>query len=203
MRSPCSRMIARKRSRAPASLRAGPCSVSTKPSSEASGVRSSWLALATKSTRIRSVTRCSLRSSKVSSTGRRTPSLPSAAIWMRKVRSTGTRSISSITWRPPCRETPSIASIRSGSRITSVSSRPFSSAGIRARIAGLSAWATPCASSSSAADPIASTSACVVAARGSTAPGMGNLDTDGTGGSGAGGRPFLMAGAAPVNSLRR
>ena len=44
----------------PASFRAGPCSVSMKPSSEASGVRSSWLALATKSTRISSSRRASV-----------------------------------------------------------------------------------------------------------------------------------------------
>ena len=54
MRRPCSRMMARNRSRALASSRAEPCSVSMKPSSEASGVRNSWLALAMKSTRMRS-----------------------------------------------------------------------------------------------------------------------------------------------------
>ena len=54
IRVACSFMMARKRSRAGASLRAGPCNVSMKPDSEASGVRSSWLALATKSDRISS-----------------------------------------------------------------------------------------------------------------------------------------------------
>jgi hypothetical protein len=44
-------MTGRKRSRAAASSRAGPSSVSMNPISVASGVRSSWLALATKSAR--------------------------------------------------------------------------------------------------------------------------------------------------------
>ena len=61
-------MMARKRSRAGASLRAEPCSVSMKPDSEASGVRSSWLALATKSARISSTRRSGVRSRRVSST---------------------------------------------------------------------------------------------------------------------------------------
>ncbi len=43
-----------------ASLRAGPRSVSMKPAIEASGVRSSWLALAMKSARMRSIRRASL-----------------------------------------------------------------------------------------------------------------------------------------------
>ena len=58
MREACVFMMARKRPRACASSRAVPCSVSMKPESAASGVRSSWLALATKSARISS-TRCS------------------------------------------------------------------------------------------------------------------------------------------------
>ena len=57
MRVACARMMPRKRSRAAASSLAGPCSVSMKPDSAASGVRSSWLALATKSTRISSTRR--------------------------------------------------------------------------------------------------------------------------------------------------
>ena len=47
------------------SLRAGPSSVSMKPVSEASGVRSSWLALATKSARMRAMASRSETSSKV------------------------------------------------------------------------------------------------------------------------------------------
>ena len=42
-------MMPRNFSRAASSSFAGPCSVSMKPSTEASGVRNSWLALATKS----------------------------------------------------------------------------------------------------------------------------------------------------------
>ena len=45
-------MIGRNRSRAPVSSLAVPCSVSMKPRNEASGVLSSWLALAMKSARI-------------------------------------------------------------------------------------------------------------------------------------------------------
>ena len=55
MRSACWRMRPRNRVRAASSLRAAPCMVSMKPDSEASGVRSSWLALATKSARMRSI----------------------------------------------------------------------------------------------------------------------------------------------------
>ena len=49
IRSACNAINFRKRVRALASSRAGPCSVSTKARREASGVRSSWLALAMKS----------------------------------------------------------------------------------------------------------------------------------------------------------
>ena len=57
IRVACVCMMPRKRSRALASSLAGPCSVSMKPDSAASGVRSSWLALATKSARISSTRR--------------------------------------------------------------------------------------------------------------------------------------------------
>ena len=57
MRSACSAMMPRKRSRAPASSRAGPRRVSMKPARPAIGVLSSWLALATKSARMRSARR--------------------------------------------------------------------------------------------------------------------------------------------------
>jgi hypothetical protein len=67
MRRACPSMMPRKRSRAEGSSRAGPCSVSMKPDNAASGVRSSWLALATKSTRICSTRRYGVRSRKVSS----------------------------------------------------------------------------------------------------------------------------------------
>ncbi len=68
IRCACWRMMSRKRSRAAGSLRAGPCRVSTKPSSDASGVRSSWLALATKSVRMASRRRADVRSRKNSTT---------------------------------------------------------------------------------------------------------------------------------------
>ena len=94
MRCACWRMMSRKRSRATASFRAGPCSVSTKPSSDAKGVRNSWLALATKSVRIASSRRADVRSRK----NRTTPDLASLSsacdrsgpIWTSKVRSLGT-----------------------------------------------------------------------------------------------------------------
>ena len=57
MRSACSAMMPRKRSRAAASSRAGPRRVSMKPARPAIGVLSSWLALATKSARMRSARR--------------------------------------------------------------------------------------------------------------------------------------------------
>ena len=71
-------MMTRKRSRACASSRAGPCRVSMKPESDASGVRSSWLALATKSARISSTRRSGVRSWKVISTRSR-PARPASA----------------------------------------------------------------------------------------------------------------------------
>ena len=57
--APVSPMMTRNLSRAFASSRAEPCSVSMKPSIEASGVRNSWLALAMKSARKRSTCRAS------------------------------------------------------------------------------------------------------------------------------------------------
>jgi hypothetical protein len=55
-------MISRKRRRAGSSSRAGPSSVSMNPDSEASGVRSSWLTLATKSARSLSAFRSAVTS---------------------------------------------------------------------------------------------------------------------------------------------
>ena len=59
-------MIWRNCSRAFGSFRAGPRKVSMNPAMEASGVRSSWLALAMKSARMRSMRRISLWSLKTS-----------------------------------------------------------------------------------------------------------------------------------------
>ena len=94
-------MMARKRARACASSRAVPCSVSMKPDSAASGVRSSWLALATKSARISS-TRCSgVRSwntSRIEAAGGASPSGRTCAM---NQRSTGTRWANSTLRAPP------------------------------------------------------------------------------------------------------
>jgi len=62
MRCACSAMMPRKRAWAGGSSAAGPRSVSMKPIRLVSGVRSSWLALATKSARIRSTIRSRVRS---------------------------------------------------------------------------------------------------------------------------------------------
>ena len=71
-------MIVRKRSRATASSRAAPFSVSMKPSSAVSGVRNSWLTFATKSRRIWPICSRSVMSSKLTSTPVM-PSPPTAA----------------------------------------------------------------------------------------------------------------------------
>ena len=66
---PASRSItARKRSRAAGSSRAAPLSVSMKPIRAVSGVRSSWLTLATKSRRLRIASSSGVTSSKVTAT---------------------------------------------------------------------------------------------------------------------------------------
>lgn len=80
-------MIARKRSRAAGSSRAWPRSVSMKPVSEASGVRSSWLALARKSARVRSERRSSVSSRKVSNASRPPAALASGRAVARHTRS--------------------------------------------------------------------------------------------------------------------
>ena len=64
-------MMSRKRSRACASSRAWPRSVSMKPETAASGVRNSWLALATKSARICSARLIAVRSCSSSDRQRR------------------------------------------------------------------------------------------------------------------------------------
>ncbi len=74
---PC--MMARNFSRAAESSLAEPCSVSMKPSSAASGVRSSWLALAMKSARISSTRRNGVRSLKVIRMMSEPPSAPVAS----------------------------------------------------------------------------------------------------------------------------
>ena len=72
-------MMPRKRCCAGGSSAAGPRSVSMKPISDASGVRSSWLTLATKSARMRSTARSRERSDSTTTRGRHRPSAgPSA-----------------------------------------------------------------------------------------------------------------------------
>ena len=116
MRLACSCMMSRKRARASGSSRAGPCSVSMKPASEASGVRSSWLALATKSTRTRSVRRRSLRSSRVRTTNSPSGRVaePRLANQAANQRSVGMRSANSTRSGPPPWATRSKAATRSG-----------------------------------------------------------------------------------------
>ena len=65
MRVACDSIILRKRARAAGSSRAEPFNVSMKPEKAASGVRNSWLALATKSARISSTRRKGDRSRNV------------------------------------------------------------------------------------------------------------------------------------------
>ena len=120
MRSACSLMTFRKRSRAGASSLAAPCSVSTKPLSEASGVLSSWLALATKSARILARRSCSLRSR--NEMRREGPTPPdrepsSGATVASNRRSTGTRSCSSTAAVTAVASAWSTASSSSGSRL--------------------------------------------------------------------------------------
>ena len=146
MRRPCSRMMARNFSRARASSRAGPCNVSTKPSSEARGVRNSWLALAMKSTRMRSTRRASVRSRRVSSAAPISPvEAGSGATQTSNRRSTGTRSLHSTVSALPFAITRRRLSRTSGARRASTSGSPIF-------IAGSSAWAGSLAADSRPSD---------------------------------------------------
>ena len=117
-------MIARNRSRASASSRAGPRKVSIKPASVASGVRSSWLALAMKSARI-----CSARFNSVTSCKLSTATAPSAEGWSmrakraRSWRSTGMVRVNSTTREASPRSTASAAASRMGLRRAAARSR--------------------------------------------------------------------------------
>ena len=92
-----------------------------KPASEASGVRSSWLALATKSTRTRSALRRSLVSSTMSTINSESAS---GANHASNQRSVGTRSENSTRSGGPPRATRSKAARRSGTRRRKVSASP-------------------------------------------------------------------------------
>ena len=124
IRVACPPMIARNRSRASASSRAGPRKVSIKPAKVASGVRSSWLALAMKSARI-----CSARFNSVTSCKLSTTTAPSAEGWSmrakraRNWRSTGIVSVNSTTREPAPPSTASAAASRVGLRSALARSR--------------------------------------------------------------------------------
>ncbi len=96
MRVACPCMMARNLARATGSSLAVPCKVSMKPSSAASGVRNSWLALAMKSARISSTRRSGVRSLNVISRISACPSSTLASLTgvtkASNQRSSGTRS---------------------------------------------------------------------------------------------------------------
>ena len=109
-----------------------------KPDSAASGVRNSWLALATKSARISSTRRSGVRSSRVTSTsrvggcsaGRRNATGTTIASYQR---SSGTRSMNSTRCGTSLAIARRIASSTSGTRSASDTGSPRRSAGATAR----------------------------------------------------------------------
>ena len=146
MRSACACMIGRKRSRAAGSSRAEPRSVSMKPDSAASGVRSSWLALATKSARISSTRRSGVRSWNASSTRPGLAATPGDEIGVTITsyqRSSGTRSENSTRCAVPLARARRIASSTSGTRSPSETGSPGRSAGATAVARALSATTSP------------------------------------------------------------
>src|SRR5215831_5765734 len=147
MRVACAFMMSRKRSRACASLRAEPCSVSMKPDSEASGVRSSWLALATKSARISSTRLSGVRSCRVTNTSSRRPAIASAratgTMNASDQRSDGTFSKNSTRWVSPVSTALRTASMMSGMRSAIDSGVPRVSAGATTRAAAFEATTKP------------------------------------------------------------
>ena len=157
MRVACVFMMARKRSRAVTSSRAGPCSVSMKPESAASGVRSSWLALATKSTRISSTRRSGVRSCSTSSMS---PAVPdSGATCAANQRSTGTRCENSTRRGSPLAAAWRTASTISGMRSASDRGWPRASAGAIVRAAVLATIKRASRSSTIAASGMPATTA--------------------------------------------
>ena len=133
MRQACACMMPRKRSRAAGSSRAGPCSVSMKPVSAASGVRSSWLTLATKSARISSTRRIGVRSCTVMTTmparpGRRRQARP-ARRTPRRSAATAAATENSMRCALPVRMAARIASTSSGMRSAIEAGSPRRSAG--------------------------------------------------------------------------
>ena len=109
-----------------------------KPIRVASGVRSSWLALATKSTRIASRRRAEVRSRRNSRALTPDPSgIGRAPIWTSKVRSSGIRVDRATRRGMPELSTASMPSRTSGSRSAKDRGRAWCRAGSRARAAGL------------------------------------------------------------------
>ena len=116
-----------------------------KPDSAASGVRSSWLALATKSARISSTRRNGVRSRNAISTmpAGRPASAGSGITATSYQRSAGTRSKNSTRWVVPLARTRRMASRISGLRRASDTGSPRRSAGAIAAAWALKATTSP------------------------------------------------------------
>ncbi len=152
-------MMARNLSRARGSSRAEPCSVSTKPSIEASGVRNSWLALAMKSARMRSTRRDSVKSRSVSKVATTWPDpAASGATQTSKRRSIGTRSLHSTVSASPFAMTRRNASMTSGVRKARTKGSPSLMPGSSAKAGLLAATGRPSAPTITAGSGIAPTS---------------------------------------------
>jgi hypothetical protein len=118
-----------------------------KPDSEASGVRSSWLALATKSARISSTCLMRVRSCSVTNTSSRRPAIVSgSATGTMKAslqRSAGTFSKNSTRWISPVSTARRTASVMSAMRSANDSGAPRVSAGAITRADALEAITWP------------------------------------------------------------
>ena len=162
MRQACACMMPRNRSRAAGSSRAGPCRVSMKPVSAASGVRSSWLTLATKSARISSTRRIGERSWTVmTTTPVRVPPPASAAGEMNasEKRVEGNRDENSIRCALSVRMAERIASTSSGMRSAIEAGSPRRSAGAMAIASVLNANTRPSGSSTTTGSGMPETAA--------------------------------------------
>ncbi len=151
MRVACPCMMARNFSRAARSSLAGPCKVSMKPSSAASGVRNSWLALAMKSARISSTRRSGVRSLNVISRMSERPSPTFASFTgvtkASNQRSSGTRSKNSTRCGVRLAVARRIASTSSGMRKVIKAGSPRRSDGAIVDAAALKAMTRPSRSS--------------------------------------------------------
>ena len=155
MRVACPCMMARNLSRAARSFLAGPCNVSMKPSSAASGVRNSWLALAMKSARISSTRRSGVRSLNVISRMSARPSGVFANLTgvtkASNQRSSGTRSKNSTRCGVRLAAARRIASTNSGMRKVMRAGSPRRRDGAIEDAAALKAMTRPSRSSTIAA----------------------------------------------------